>query len=171
MTDPGGNVRHDKAWHLVLRCLESIGIISTKDVSFSGQAKSTPSSVVASAEEQLAIIASLRETTRLIQSDSTMAAALFDLFVDVLLYTPVPASSSLLPSGLSESGCICLIGGAASEQSGGCARWKEEFASMVGLRKLKLKLLDLVAPCRLHALFFPERKTADGKRNKLCCDL
>jgi hypothetical protein len=33
---------------------------------------------------------------------------------------------------------------------------------LVGLRKLKLKLLDLVAPCRLHALFFPERKTADG---------
>ena len=156
LTDPGGNVRHDKAWHLVLRCL------FTKDVAFSGQVKSTPSSVVASAEEQLAIIASLRETTRLIQSDSTVAAALFDLFVDVLLYTPVPASSSLLPSGLSESGCICLIGGAASEQSGGCARWKEEFASMVGLRKLKLKLLDLVAPCRLHALFFPERKTADG---------
>ena len=86
LTDPGGNVRHDKAWHLVLRCLESIGIISTKDVAFSGQVKSTPSSVVASAEEQLAIIASLRETTRLIQSDSTVAAALFDLFVDVLLY-------------------------------------------------------------------------------------
>jgi hypothetical protein len=123
LTDPGGNVRHDKAWHLVLRCL------FTKDVAFSGQVKSTPSSVVASAEEQLAIIASLQETTRLIQSDSTVAAALFDLFADVLLYTPVPESSSLLPSGLSESGCICLIGGAASEQSGGCARWKEEFAS------------------------------------------
>lgn len=167
LTDTGGAARHDKVWHLVLRCLESIGT-STKDVDFSGRVVLTPASVVASPDEQLAMITSLRETTRLIQSDTIIAASLFDLFVDVLLYTPVPASSSLVPAGLSESSYTRLIGGAASEQSGGCTSWKEEYASVVGLRKLKLKLLDLIAPCRLHALFLPEKKIIADNNDASC---
>jgi len=167
LTDTGGAARHDKAWHLVLRCLESIGT-STKDVDFSGRVVLTPASVVASPDEQLAMITSLRETTRLIQSDTIIAASLFDLFIDVLLYTPVPASSSLVPAGLSESSYTRLIGGAASEQSGGCTSWKEEYASVVGLRKLKLKLLDLIAPCRLHALFLREMKIIPDNNDASC---
>ena len=67
---------------------------------------------MASPDEQLAMITSLRETTRLIQSDTIIAAALFDLFFDVLLSTPVPALLSLVPADLSESSYIRLIGGA-----------------------------------------------------------
>ena len=54
-----------------------------------------------------------------------------------------------------------MIGGAASEGAAGGVvgggNWGGEHASNAALRRLKLRLLDLIAPCRAHALLLPER--------------
>ncbi len=77
----------------------------------------------------------------------------------------MPPPSSLVPGGLSEASYRRLIGGAASEGwaagtgaagDGGCD-WGGEHVSGVAPRRLKLRLLDLIAPCRSTALFLPER--------------
>ena len=122
--------------------------------------------VVASPDEQLAMITSLRETTRLIQSDTIIAAALFDLFFDVLLSTPVPALLSLVPADLSESSYIRLIGGAGQNCPVGVQVGRRNMWGR--LRKLKLKLLDLIAPCWLLALFLPQKKIMPDENDASC---
>ena len=98
----------------------------------------------------------LNDTKQILASHPTIASALFDLFVDIFLYLPVPPTSALLPNGLSTAGYQRLIHGAASENSSsssGCKNWGEEYAGNNNLggrlKQLKLKLLDLIAPSNL----------------------
>jgi len=167
LMDPSRKMRHDQTWHLILRCLESISqnpmenAASRRATQKSGSSVSN-SSVGASSENSSGLAAPttvvlLHDTKQDIASNPILAAALFDLFVDVFLYSPVPATSTLIPNGLSTAGYQRLIGGAASENSSGCKNWREEFAARASLRLLKLKLLDLIAPCRRYALFLQDK--------------
>ncbi len=161
LSDPGGCARHDRAYHLVLRCLESMSSSS-----------SPPAAVVGAMTPAVDAVAHLRRTRMLLGSDPVVSSALFDMLVDVILYSPVPKSSSLIPPGLSESSHKRLIGGAASEtysgwcstsSGGGDNNWGEEYAASSSLGRLKLRLLDLIAPCRSVALFLPEKNGGRGE--------
>ncbi|KAL7535755.1 hypothetical protein ACHAXR_007187, partial [Thalassiosira sp. AJA248-18] len=167
LLDPSRKIRHDQTWHLILRSLESISHNPTENAASrrraaaqkSASSVSTTSSSPGKTSDPNNTVASLHDTKHLIASNPILAAALFDLFMDVFLYSPVPASSSLIPNGLSTVGYQRLIGGAASQKtsSSGCKNWKEEFVTRASLRQLKLKFLDLIAPCRRYALFLPEK--------------
>ncbi|KAL9182267.1 hypothetical protein ACHAXT_012919 [Thalassiosira profunda] len=163
LLDPSRKMRHDQTWHLVLRCLEGVSHNPSETTAARRAAQKSASSVSdssnASGTSEPTAVASLAETKKVLASHPILAAALFDLFVDVLLYSPVPATSTLTPNGLSTAGYQRLVGGAASEKAG-CKTWKEEFVARGSLRTLKLKLLDLVAPCRRYALFLPEKADA-----------
>ena len=160
LLDPSTKARHNQAYHLILRCLERVSNNPTENAAArrNNEANKTDPS---STEGSVSRVSSLHKTKRLLSSRPILAAAMFDLFTDVLLYNPVPANSTLIPSGLSTASYQCLVGGAASQTSGG-KTWKDEFSTRSNLKMLKLKLLDLIAPCRRFALFLPEKDEGMG---------
>lgn len=160
LLDPIAKTRHNQAYHLILRCLERVSNNPTESAAArrNNEASKTDPSTT---ESNVSLVSSLRETKQLLSSRPILSAAMFDLFTDVMLYNPVPANSTLVPSGLSTASYQCLVGGAAS-QSSGAKTWKDEFSTRSNLRRLKLKLLDLVAPCRRFALFLPEKSEGIG---------
>ena len=104
LVDPAGSDRHSRACRLVLRCLESLTSVLPLD------GAAPPSSSPGDA------VPSHKETRRLIGSNPVIAAALFDLLVNVFLYSPASGGASsttttLVPSGLSEMGRARLVGG------------------------------------------------------------
>eukprot|EP00956_Cyclotella_meneghiniana_P029046 scaffold69300_cov73-Cyclotella_meneghiniana.AAC.1 len=151
LIDPSRKMRHTQTYHLILRCLEKLSRNPLESAAARRAAKSESSDGVSSSTS--VHVSCLAKTKELLLSRPIIAAALYDLFLDVFLYAPVPASSSLIPNGMSTFGYQMLIGGAASEETPGCKNWREEFATRTKLRELKLKLLDLVAPCRRFAIF------------------
>ena len=160
LLDPIAKTRHNQAYHLILRCLERVSNNPTESAAArrNNEAnKRDPSSP----ESSVSLVSSLDETKQLLSSRPILSAAMFDLFTDVLLYNPVPANSTLVPSGLSTASYQCLVGGAASQSSGG-KTWKDEFSTRSNIKTLKLKLLDLIAPCRRFALFLPEKSEGIG---------
>ena len=171
LTDPSRKMRHDQTFHLILRCLESISHNPMENAAArraaQQQQKSTSNVLDTTSEtknstEQSSTVISLDKTKQIIASNPILAAVLFDLFTDIFLYQPVPTTSTLIPNGLSTSGYQRLISGAASEKAIGCKSWKEEFMTRGALRQLKLKLLDLIAPCRRFALFLSDVVPGNG---------
>lgn len=174
LTDPIRKTRHDQTWHLVLRCLEfmSSNPLENAATRRAAKAKSALNVSNTKSDDSTTInVPTLDKTKQLLAISPILGAALFDLIADIFLYTPVPATSSLIPNGLSTIGYERLVAGAASETAG-CKTWKEEFVTRAKLKELKLKLLDLVAPCRRFALFLVEKRftaeeaDADGVTEK-----
>jgi proteasome component ECM29 len=205
MLDPNRSMRHDQMCHLILRCLEStarsnpvenaastpramkqsLSSVSTTSLSRNDNTASSTESAAVKSSNSKNIHSLLHNTKQILTTNPTIASALFDLIVDVILYTPIPSTSSLIPFGLSMMGYQRLIGGAASEASSaswGCKNWREEYNTAANavsgsnsgrggggggagsnLKQLKLKLLDMIAPCRKYALFLPEKKTMTSK--------
>ncbi len=232
MLDPSRRLRHDQTCHLILRCLESIAshnpdenaastmmmtttraIHTSQSSSMSTTSSSSSSNNKSLSPESASVFVSmtslLQDTKQILIAHPRIASAMFDLIVDVVLYTPIPSTSSLIPNGLSMVGYQRLIGGAASETSSalmGCKNWREEYNASsstsfsttstssgrssrgggagaggsggVGnsrgggggggsnLKQLKLKLLDLIAPCRKYALFLPEKEKKKKKEKE-----
>lgn len=158
LTDPSRKMRCDQTYHLILRCFEKVSHNPLENAA-ARRASSTASSQ--SIDGASISVSSLAKTKDLMLSRPIIAAAVFDLFLDVFLYTSVPANSSLIPNGMSAHGYQCLSGGAASENSG-FKSWKEEFGTRAKLKELKLKFLDLIAPCRRFALFLRDENTAEA---------
>ena len=187
LLDPSRKMRYDQTWHLILRCLESISNNPTENAASrraQGKSASTVSSSSSKASSNgsskdgqtndAAEVPSLIKTKQLLASNPILASTLFTLFSTIFFYMPLPTNSTLVPNGLSSSSYLRLMGGAATEssqKSQGSKSWKEEFgtSSRGGLRVLKLKLLNLIAPCRKHALFLPEKRSY-FIRKKLCTD-
>jgi len=167
--DPSRKMRHDQTWHLIFRCLESISHNPTETAaarraaSSSSNDDATSSSTDAASAEtssSVSIPSLINKTKQMIAQSSLISAALFDLFVDVFLYTPVTTSTTVTP-GLSPIGYQRLVSGSASQKSG-AKNFREEFVTRMSLRELKLKLLDLIAPCRRFALFMLDKQQSGG---------
>jgi len=181
--DPSRKMRHDQTWHLIFRCLESVshnpmenaaarrrggGAFKTTASSVSSSSSTASSNTNASSTDDITMatssvlsITSLNDAKQVIAESSIISAALFDLFADIFLYTPVNASSATMTPGLSPMGYQRLVSGAASQKSSegtNNKNFREEFVTRVSLRELKLKMLDLIAPCRRFALFMPYKQ-------------
>lgn len=161
LIDPSRKMRHAQTYHLILRCLEKLSHNPLESAAARRAMKSESSDGVTSSTT--VHVSSLAKTKELLLSRPIIAAALYDLFLDVFLYAPVSVSSSLIPNGMSTFGYQMLIGGAASEETPGCKSWREEFATRTKLRELKLKFLDLVAPCRRFAIFLQDEVAPEDK--------
>lgn len=169
--DASRKMRFDQTCHLILRCLEYISCNPLEKAAMRRAADSSSSNLTEASSNNVnetsaeSAVPSLKETKRVIITNPVVGAALFEIFSDVFLYTPVSAASSLIPCGMSTSGYERLINGAASGKmvGGNSKNWKEEFASRTRLRELKLKMLELIAPCRRFALFlFDDENGGDG---------
>ena len=161
LLDASRKMRYNQTWHLILRCLEHVSYNPLENAAARRAVKSESSVSSQSGNATTIQTSSLADTKDLLLSNPVISAAIFDLFLDVLLYAPVQANSTLIPNGMSTVGYQCLVGGAASENSG-CKSWKEEFATRAKLKELKLKFLDLVAPCRRFAIFLPDKPTNES---------
>ena len=150
LLDPSQRRRGDRAYHLVLRCLES--------------AAAAPASAAASAPDGGAPAPlDLGAAKQLLAAAPPLAATLFDLLADVFLHVPgPPGGGGAPPAGLSAAGHRRLVEGGAAEAHGG-RNWGEEYHGRGPLRALKLRLLGLLAPCRRHALFLPARRAGGGE--------
>ncbi len=173
--DASRKMRHDQTCHLILRCLEYISC-KPLEKAVTRRAVDSSSSKVSDASlnntneiPKESAEPSLKEAKRVILSNPVVGAALFEIFSDVVLYTPMSAASSLIPSGMSTSGYQRLINGAASGKvvGGNSQNWKEEFASRASLRELKLKMLELIAPCRRFSLFLFDNEKSSKEATKL----
>lgn len=159
--DPSRKMRHDQTWHLIFRCLESISH-NPMETAASRRAGNDVTSETSSSSTSISSL--LNKTKQLIAQSPLISAALFDLFADIFLYMPInnTSSTSVITPGLSPIGYQRLISGAASQKksssSVGAKNFREEFVTRLSLRELKLKLLDLIAPCRRFALFMPDEK-------------
>ena len=159
--DPSRKMRYNQTWHLILRCLEKVSYNPLENAAARRVTKSGSTVLSQSANDNAGVISasSLTKTKELLLSRPIIAAAMFDLFLDVFLYAPVPVTSTLIPNGMSTFGYYCLVGGAASEKSS-CKSWKEEYASRTKLKELKIKLLDLIAPCKRVAIFLSDESAS-----------
>ena len=174
LIDASRKMRYNQTYHLILRCFEKVSYNPLQSAAARRAAKSESSLSNKSAndaDESASIaVSSLSKTKELLLSRPVIAAATFDMFLDIFLYAPVPATSTLIPNGMSTFGYQCLVGGAASENSGSKS-WKDEFSTRTKLKELKLKMLDLIAPCRRFAIFLRDdedssEKTTDVVNNK-----
>eukprot|EP00986_Skeletonema_menzelii_P019099 scaffold27064_cov167-Skeletonema_menzelii.AAC.1 len=172
-------MRHDQTWHLIFRCLESIshnpmenaaaarkrraGNASLSSSSSSNNDVTSSSDNTTSETSSASISSLLNKTKQTIAQSSLISAALFDLFADIFLYTPIKnTSSTTVTPGLSPIGYQRLVSGAASQKKTGVKNFREEFVTRMSLRELKLKLLDLIAPCRRFALFLSEKQPSSA---------
>eukprot|EP00804_Cyclotella_cryptica_P020845 CCRYP_011471-RA/>CCRYP_011471-RA protein AED:0.17 eAED:0.17 QI:1356/1/1/1/1/1/5/334/2365 len=156
LLDPSRKIRHNQTRHLILRCLERVAQNPAESAATARRAVKSESSVSSQSADRSTVLKPLASTKELMLSSPIISAAMFDLFLDIFLYAPIPATSTLIPNGMSTAGYQCLVEGAASEESG-CKSWREEFASKTKLKELKVKLLDLIAPCRRFAIFLPDK--------------
>jgi hypothetical protein len=152
LIDPSRKMRYNQTYHLILRCLEKVSHNPLESAAVRRALKSESS---VSSDGTPISVSSLAKTKDILISRPVLAAAVFDLFLDIFVYAPVATTSSLIPNGMSTFGYQCLSVGAASEKSG-CKSWKEEFATRTMLKELKLRFLDLIAPCRRFAIFLQD---------------
>jgi len=116
--------------HLLLRCIEQI--VQQDDTTMSPKS-SPPNNTTVDRSTATSYLA----TARTICQDESVAATIFDLFLDVLLYQPV--SGNIPPNGLSQAGH---------------ERFKEGPAEMrLQVSALKKTLLHFIAPSRQYGLF------------------
>lgn len=85
----------------------------------------------------------------LCESNMRISAAIYDLFLDVLMYQTTPIGSNIPPPGLSTLGRERLNSGASTIEK----NWYAEYAVRGRLRDLKLSILDFIAPCRRFDIF------------------
>ena len=80
--------------------------------------------------------------------NEAIASAVFDLFLDALLYQPSP-SKTMPPPGLSQAGHERLIAGSSTTAQD----WAAEMAPTSRLQEFKMALLNFIVPSRQWSLF------------------
>ena len=149
------NQNHQCA-HLLLRAVEVV-VTGSRTVRDGMSAPSQPPSSSlaghkATATSEISGNNEYIASVRRVCNDGFTGAAIYDLFMDALLYQPTAGSSgsgSLPCPGLSQSGFERLLGGMSLISK----NWAGEYAATARLRDLKLCLLDFVAPRRRWAPF------------------
>ena len=91
----------------------------------------------------------LKVSRSLCSTNNNVSAAVYDLFLDLLLHRHMPISSDIPPPGLSYSGKVRLLSGASTVAK----TWTAEYASSSKLRDLKLALLNFISPSRRWDIF------------------
>ena len=87
-------------------------------------------------------------------SQQSTAAAIYDLFLDILLYQPSSSNlngtaGALPPLGLSQTGFERLAMGTSTTEK----NWIVEYLPKSRLKTLKIAIIDFIAPCRRWAIF------------------
>ena len=131
--------------HLLLTCMERLVKESAPRLSIA-----TRSSEQTAVELPAATVSSLALARKLLQEQSQIAGTVFDLLLDVLLYTPTAnISSTLPPEGLSQAGNERLRHGASTSERD----WAAEMAPRKRRVALKQAVLEWIAPSRKWVLF------------------
>ena len=148
-TSPARKAQSHQVCHLFLRVVERI--VQEDRQSFS--TSDTPSLSTlsrAKVRESTAYVGStvMDEARRLCRDNETIASAVYDLLLDVILYQPSP-SKTMPPPGLSQSGHERLVAGISQKATD----WASEMASQGHLKEFKLAMLSFIVPSRRWALF------------------
>jgi len=150
--------QHYQMAHLLLKTVELL-VLDTQQQ----QPAITTTTKKADKETTASRTNPLEVARHLCQSSEPIAAAAFDLFLDVLLYQPVSAHSNIPPAGLSQAGKERLL----LPQSSSQPRVADLNASRSQRVRLKHAVLELVAPHRRWALFLgSSSKTAKGSTQR-----
>uniref|UniRef100_A0A7S4MII8 Non-specific serine/threonine protein kinase n=1 Tax=Odontella aurita TaxID=265563 RepID=A0A7S4MII8_9STRA len=156
LQSPSRKSQANQCAHLVLRAVEAV-VLNGKSGSSSVRKKECAEN------EQREKISGKQECVDVIRGvcrEQRTGAAIYDLFLDALVYQPVPRSgsgeSSLPSPGMSQSGYERLLAGASLTAK----NWAAEHARQSRLRELKLSLLDFISPCRRWALFEREKESS-----------
>jgi len=149
--------------HLLLRCLVLVttSAVQNQKVLRTGSTVSSTTTPTPSTDSPPSL-SSLSLTsdplvlarTILVASDAA-AAALYDLSLDIVLYTGTAPTSTIPPNGLSQAAHECLRGG----NSVTSRDWAAEMATGKNLVQCKLACLDWIAPSRACALLLGNGST------------
>jgi proteasome component ECM29 len=150
-TTPARKAQSHQVSHLLLRVVErmvqeerqSLQTVMAPSASTLSGAKIQEPSTTSTADGNIK-----DEARRLCRDDETIASAVYDLFLDVILYQPSP-SKTMPPPGLSQAGHERLISGMSQKATD----WAAEMAPQSHLKEFKLAMLSFIVPSRKWALF------------------
>ena len=133
--------------HLILLSLERIATDDELKPSVKTMLPSTLSTLSGTKMEQDSthentVSTNMDQVREIVQQQEHVAAALYDLLLDALLYQP-SASATMPPPGLSQAGHERLI----------AAGWGAQMTSQIRLKEFKLALIQIIAPARRWAIF------------------
>ena len=99
-------------------------------------------------------------------TQQSTAAAIYDLFLDILLYQPCSSNlngtaGALPPLGLSQAGFERLTMGTSTTEK----NWIVEYLPKSRLKTLKIAIIDFIAPCRRWAIFFDDSTSNQDKKS------
>lgn len=146
---PASKAQSHQVSHLLLRVVERI--VQEERQSFStSDAPSLSTLSRAKVQESSTFTGGtvMDEARRLCRDNETIASAVYDLFLDVILYQPSP-SKTMPPPGLSQAGHERLVAGISQKATD----WAAEMASQGYLKEFKLAILNFIVPSRRWALF------------------